>query len=441
MATRVLQASAWYPPAHLGGTEIYVSGLVKELRAHNVVSRVITPGNAGETCDYEFDGTTVRVYPVNNEPSPDELQDAAPHRNFERFLELLEEEKPDVYHQHSWTRGLGRAHLRAAREAGLKTVITLHIPNAICMRGTMMRFGKEACDGRIDAYRCAACWSEERGMPGIFAHGLAAIPASVGKSFEGACAGSRIATAISARARAERHERNFRQLAEDADRVVAVSGWLFEALRANDAPSDKLMMSRQGVDTDFAARASMAVSARNGTKEPFSIVYLGRWHPVKGIDVLVRAAKAIPDDVHFSLAIHGVGNGAEESAYAAHVRQLSQGDGRIAIKEAIGRDKLPTALAAADALAVPSLWLETGPLVVLEAKSAGLPVIGSRLGGIAELVHEPEDGILVAPGDVAAWTRAIQTMIARRGERKPATASRTMRDVAAEMAALYSSLA
>jgi len=79
--------------------------------------------------------------------------------------------------------------------------------------------------------------------------------------------------------------------------------------------------------------------------------------------------------------------------------------------------------------------------VVLEAFAAGVPVLGSRLGGIAELVREDVDGILVEPASVAAWTAALRTLATepdrlarlRTGIRPP----RTMTTVAAEMAALY----
>jgi glycosyltransferase involved in cell wall biosynthesis len=82
-------------------------------------------------------------------------------------------------------------------------------------------------------------------------------------------------------------------------------------------------------------------------------------------------------------------------------------------------------------------------LVVLEAKAAGLAIIGSRLGGIAELIREPDDGMLVSPGDVETWVAAITTMIANRklNRRAPApTQIRTMRDVADDMATVYRSL-
>jgi len=95
-----------------------------------------------------------------------------------------------------------------------------------------------------------------------------------------------------------------------------------------------------------------------------------------------------------------------------------------------------------DALLVPSQWLETGPLVVYEAFAAGIPVIGSNLGGIAELVTNGDNGILVEPhSDVSAWTRAITRFVENpdlpvqlKSRRRPV---RTMEDAAADMQTVY----
>lgn len=440
----VLQATAWYPPAHLGGTEIYLTGLVRELRAHGVVSRLIAPLAAGQPDTYEYDGATVRTYPVNPAPSRAELRGEVPHPGFARFCELLTEERPLVYHQHSWTRGLGLPHLRAARTAGIKTVLTVHTPDPICLRGTMVRFGREACDGLIDPPACAACRSHARGAPAALARALGAVPPRISRALGELLPDSRFATAVSARASAERRRLEFRQMTADADRIVAVCGWLFDALTRNGVPAEKLVLSRQGIDPDFAAAASRSAPdglARRDRR--FRLLYLGRWHAVKGVDVLVRAVRSLSPEVPVDLSIHGVGDGPEEQRYASGIRQLAAGDPRIAIQPAVPRAAVMATLARADALAVPSLCLETGPLVVLEAKAAGVLVIGSRLGGIAELVRDPEDGTLVTPGDAGAWARAIAAMAADRahGDRSaPEGKIRTMRDAAADMAALYAAL-
>jgi glycosyltransferase involved in cell wall biosynthesis len=98
-------------------------------------------------------------------------------------------------------------------------------------------------------------------------------------------------------------------------------------------------------------------------------------------------------------------------------------------------------LADYDALAVPSCWLETGPLVVLEAFAAGIPVLGSGLGGIAELIRHDVDGLLVETGSVVYWTATLCRVVSepgllarlRAGVRLP----RAMEEVAEDMLTVY----
>jgi len=98
-------------------------------------------------------------------------------------------------------------------------------------------------------------------------------------------------------------------------------------------------------------------------------------------------------------------------------------------------------LSAYDFVAVPSRWLETGPLVVLEAFAAGVPIIGSRLGGIAELVRDGMDGILIEADSVGAWSATLQRLCDDRALverlRWNIRYPRTMDDVADDMIALY----
>src|SRR5262249_59119916 len=104
-------------------------------------------------------------------------------------------------------------------------------------------------------------------------------------------------------------------------------------------------------------------------------------------------------------------------------------------------DAVVDAMRPCNFVAVPSRCLETGPLVVLESFAAGTPVLGARLGGIAEIVTEGVDGVLVAPDNAAAWSSAISELAGnpdrashlRAGVRPP----RRMEAVAAEMVPLY----
>ena len=60
---------------------------------------------------------------------------------------------------------------------------------------------------------------------------------------------------------------------------------------------------------------------------------------------------------------------------------------------------------------VPSVWPEPCPTVALEAMAHGLPVIGSRIGGIPDLVEHNRSGLLVPPNDAASLANSIHTIL------------------------------
>ena len=65
---------------------------------------------------------------------------------------------------------------------------------------------------------------------------------------------------------------------------------------------------------------------------------------------------------------------------------------------------------AARALVLPSVWYEGQPVAVLEALAAGLPVLGSGIGGVPELLAPLGRDWLAAPGEVASWVAALRAL-------------------------------
>ena len=124
--------------------------------------------------------------------------------------------------------------------------------------------------------------------------------------------------------------------------------------------------------------------------------------------------------------------------YASRLERRAAGDRRIVFRAALPPEAVREAMRGCDIVAVPSRVLETGPLVVLEAFDAGTPVLGAGLGGVAELVSDGIDGLLVPPDDPAAWAGAILDLAncpdkvarLRTGIRPP----RTIEAVASDMA-------
>jgi glycosyltransferase involved in cell wall biosynthesis len=435
---KVVQAAAWYPPYDLGGTEVYLEGLIGELRGLGVESSVLVPRHATASADYVHHGTTVETYPVDPLPAAGELAEGRPPLQHAVFEARLWPHRGAIYHQHSWTRGCGLHHLRAARALGLKTVLTVHVPAYICLRGTMLRFGKQPCDGRVDECQCGACWAQDRGLPRPAADALARLPLEFARRARRSR--TRIATALAARALGAERRAQLGDMVRNADRIIAVCQWLYDALAANGVPREKLVLNRQGLPATFLASAANAGATPCTRKNGLSLVYIGRWDPVKGVDIVVRAVQALPSETGVCLTIHGVPG---EAAYERRVRKFAGSDRRIVFAPPLSRREVAAAMVRHDALVVPSVWLETGPLVVLEAQAAGLYVVGSRLGGIAELVGEGPGGELVDAGSVRAWTEAIMRLAERHSKGAiacQATNVRIMSTVATEMAELYGSL-
>jgi glycosyltransferase involved in cell wall biosynthesis len=70
-------------------------------------------------------------------------------------------------------------------------------------------------------------------------------------------------------------------------------------------------------------------------------------------------------------------------------------------------------LRGADLFVSPS-WAESFPYVILEAMALGVPVVATRVGGVAEAVRDGDTGLLVPPRDAASLARAIGSLISDR---------------------------
>lgn len=66
----------------------------------------------------------------------------------------------------------------------------------------------------------------------------------------------------------------------------------------------------------------------------------------------------------------------------------------------------------------PSIWHDPCPTVAMEALCAGVPVIASRIGGLADIVEDGSSGLLVEPGDIARLAAAMQQLIADNARRQ-----------------------
>lgn len=429
--SRLVLLAGWYYPESLGGTEAYVHALATDLqqRGHSVT--LAAPSVDEQEHEYEYDGVSVYRYPVAQQPTRDEAQGKAEPAFIDVFAQWLAREQPDIVHSHSLTRGCGPYHLQEVAKAGIPYLVTVHTPHVVCGRGTLMRWGSVPCDGAFRPARCAACCMQHRGLPRV-----AAWPLAFGSWPDApAFLPNAARTVLGYRGALQmQYERTMAALAR-AERVIAVSKWLFDALDQSGVSKSKLRLSRQGIPIKHTSASRGRVQNAR-----FRIGYVGRFDPVKGVDVLIRAFVGIPQERAIELHLFGIAQGEEGAAYLAKLRELASRDSRVVFRGSLAARDRQRELAQLDLLAVPSVWFETGPLVVLEAFAAGVPVLGSDLGGIPERVVHNESGWLVPPGDVRKWRAAIEQLYRRWQSsewRWQIPAARTSSTVADEMNELY----
>jgi glycosyltransferase involved in cell wall biosynthesis len=174
-------------------------------------------------------------------------------------------------------------------------------------------------------------------------------------------------------------------------------------------PKNKFCTVHNGIDAGkyectFENRARMRGEFGYSDND-FVCVMMGRVTSEKGHSVMLAAAEILmsaASNVKFLIA--GEGPLLSELKSDAESRMLKS------VRFIGFRSDVPDVLSAADALILPSLYEGLG-LSALEAMAAGLPVIGSRIGGVPEVVLDGETGILFTSGDGAGLARGIERIM------------------------------
>jgi glycosyltransferase involved in cell wall biosynthesis len=230
-----------------------------------------------------------------------------------------------------------------------------------------------------------------------------------------------------------------RQLEALTDRIVVLNETARRMLMANGCPAAKLVVNRLGVSQFMGSPRT-----RPAASPPVRFGFVGRLHPLKGIYELADAVRRIDSSVEFVLEIRGPAETATDRTTLAELRRRVGGDRRVRFANAIAPEAVVRELAALDVLCCPSTTFENGPTVAIEAMAAGTPIIGSRVGNLAEIVTDGVNGRLVPPGDVPALAAAIAQAAADPSAidrwRAALSPVRTMDDVAADYEAMYADL-
>jgi glycosyltransferase involved in cell wall biosynthesis len=183
-----------------------------------------------------------------------------------------------------------------------------------------------------------------------------------------------------------------------------------ELRRLSDRP-DKVALVYHGLDLARFPAPPENRLPRTGSDaaDPVRFVTIGRAVEKKGFDDLLAALAGLPAGLHWTLT--HIGGGEMLTPLKAQAEQFGLA-ARIAWAGPKAQQDVIAALRAADLFVLPSKQAGDGdrdglPNVVMEAASQALPIVATDFAGIPEFVRDGVEGLLVAPGDIAALTQRL----------------------------------
>ncbi|MBW3642680.1 MAG: glycosyltransferase [Actinobacteria bacterium] len=149
-------------------------------------------------------------------------------------------------------------------------------------------------------------------------------------------------------------------------------------------------------------------------RDPGLLVAVGRLVEKKGFHVLLQACRLLVDSgIEFRCVL--IGDGEEREALAALRSRLAL-EAHVELAGAMPRDEVLNWMRRARLLVAPCVTARDGnrdalPTVLLEALALGLPVVASAVGGVAEIVEDGSEGLLVEEGDAQALASAVGRLL------------------------------
>lgn len=282
----------------------------------------------------------------------------------QRLLRLLKEVRPDIVHVHNFFPLFTPSIFDACREAGTASVMTLHNYRLVCPGAFLMR------DGRI----CEDC-----------------LLGSAYRAVRHRCYRNSLVATFTAARLVEYHRRK-RTWGEKVGAFIALTHFAKRKYIEGGLPAERIHVKPNFIrpPVDFGNRAE---GERRG------VLYVGRLSREKGLITLLEAWKG----VDFPLRIAGDGP----------LRDMVVGSAPAQLEYlgSLAQEQVSREMGRAAALVMPSEWYEGFPMVLVEAMAHGLPVIGSNIGAMAEVIQDGVTGLHFEVGDVQSLRDAVSRLL------------------------------
>ena len=364
---KVLVISNFFPPHVIGGAEIIAHHQARALAARGHEVRVLAGDNSRGLPGYPIEQDSVDGMPVTRVSLT--YLDFAPtgnnvaHAGVERiFLRLIAQWRPDVIHAHHMA-GLSLGILQLARAHGIRIALTLHDHWGFCMNSTRITTQDKLCHDSTQCHQCHShIWNGDQLLP-------------------------------------QRMRQDYLRWQLDAvDHFISPSRYLADTYIANGLPAERMNVIANGIELErFSATSPPAPGPR------LNVLFTGYMGGHKGVPTLLKALALLPRGrVHVDM----VGDGHMLEAYKAELRDNAP---EVSAKfwGRLPNARIAERFAQSHVFVLPSVCPENQPVTITEAMACGLAVVGSRIGGIPELVDDGVTGQLFEHGDAQGLAQCL----------------------------------
>lgn len=286
--------------------------------------------------------------------------------NYKKMMEALEDFKPDIVHVNNFQRQLSASIIKAINKKNIPIVFTAHDMQAICPASAMLYKGK-ICEDCIEK-NYSACIKKS------------CIKDSKLKSYLGVLESKYYRT---------------NKIYKKIDYIIAPSNFI-----KNQLIKGKLKFNKMETIHNFVINNKQAVNTDN---EGYAF-YFGRLSIEKGILNIINAIKNIKKG---SLVI--AGDGPEKGNIQGLIKEYNLQD-RIKLVGYLNQNDIKKYIRNSRFIIVPSIWYENCPYSILETMEIGKPIIGSKIGGIPELIEDGKNGFLYNYENVSELTKKMQCL-------------------------------
>jgi len=338
----------FYKPYIRGGAEIYVGRIAEKLvkRGHEVT--VITPSPTKTYTEKINDVKVYRISPLNIYNAYESFKkpfvlkiiyhslDLFNLHSYILIKKILKDEKPEIVHINNY-KGLSTSPFRAVKDLNIPLIFTAHDYSTICIKSNLLNRRGQICENQN-------------------------LPCKIYNKIQKMIIDNK------------------------PDIVIAPSKFVLEKLESKGLFKDskKIVLPNP---------IELKHENNKKTYDTIDILFVGSLSKHKGPHILIKAFQRVKRE---NLRLHIAGKG----PYSEEMRKLAKDDKRIIFHGFLHGKKLMDMYRMANVTVVPSIWYDNSPMVVYESFICSTPVVGSRIGGIPELVRDGYNGFLFEPGNV-----------------------------------------